>query len=81
MRLFYVVVAVLFLASCTSTDCAVDTDCVPAQCCHPTSCVGAGNAPDCAAVLCTAECAPDTMDCGQGRCGCINGNCQAVFGE
>ena len=59
--------------------CAAQGDCVPEQCCHPTSCVSKANAPDCAGVACTEECAPNTMDCGQGYCDCIDDKCEAVF--
>jgi hypothetical protein len=61
--------------------CASDADCVPAECCHPTSCVVASAAPDCAAVSCSAECQPGTLDCGQGECHCENGACQAFIGQ
>lgn len=60
-------------------ECERDTDCVPANCCHPNSCVPREEAPDCSAVSCTAECAPNTLDCGQGYCGCVNSKCSAVF--
>lgn len=59
--------------------CMQNSDCVPAQCCHPTSCVPREQAPDCTDVFCTMECAPGTMDCGQGYCACDNGNCIAVI--
>lgn len=61
-------------------DCAVDADCVPASCCHPNSCVPVAAQPDCAAVSCTADCQPDTMDCG-GRCSCEAGSCKAILGK
>ena len=59
--------------------CSADADCVPAQCCHPSTCVPASQAPDCADTMCTQECRPDTMDCGQGHCGCQDGACTAIF--
>ena len=59
--------------------CTVDADCVPAECCHPTSCVAANQAPDCADVICTLECRPNTMDCGQGHCACQDGQCAAII--
>lgn len=60
-------------------ECSVDADCVPAACCHPASCVPAANKPDCTDVMCTMQCAPDTLDCG-GRCTCEAGSCKAIFG-
>jgi hypothetical protein len=59
--------------------CQADADCVPATCCHPTSCVIASEAPDCAAVSCTDQCEDGTLDCGQGHCACQNGSCTAVI--
>ena len=55
-----------------------DVNCVPATCCHPTECVLEANAPDCSGILCSQECAPGTMDCGQGRCvfdATVEGSC------
>lgn len=53
-------------------DLSVDEDdqCVPATCCHPTQCVRKQFAPNCTGVVCTLECRPGTMDCGQGYCEC-----------
>ncbi|MCY1055846.1 hypothetical protein [Nannocystis sp. SCPEA4] len=59
-------------------ECAVDADCVPASCCHPASCVPAAQKPDCTDVMCTMQCAPNTMDCG-GRCACEAGSCKAIL--
>jgi len=61
-----------------ATECAVDADCVPASCCHPASCVPAAQKPDCTDVMCTMQCAPDTLDCG-GRCACDAGSCKAIL--
>lgn len=61
--------------------CSSDADCVPAQCCHPTSCVVASAAPNCADMSCTEECRGGTMDCGQGHCACQEGSCVAVIDE
>ncbi|MFH1510524.1 MAG: hypothetical protein ABIF10_02440 [Candidatus Woesearchaeota archaeon] len=74
---------VLLLAGCSTQpavqqECRTAADCVPAECCHPTSCTTAMERPDCAAIACTQECAPDTMDCGRGYCDCVNGKCTAV---
>jgi|GEM_PF-3120800 len=59
--------------------CAVDADCVPASCCHASTCAPVGEKPDCAAVSCTMDCQPNTMDCG-GRCACEAGSCKAILG-
>lgn len=61
-------------------DCSVDADCVPASCCHAASCVPAAQKPDCTDVMCTMQCAPDTMDCG-GRCACEAGSCKAILAQ
>ena len=57
--------------------CNTDSDCVAASCCHPDSCVNAESAPDCQGLMCTLECKPGTMDCGQGKCVCQNNECTA----
>ncbi len=59
--------------------CEVDEDCVPEQCCHPSSCINRAYAPNCKGVICSMECRPGTMDCGQGYCACIKNKCQAVI--
>lgn len=56
--------------------CQIDSDCVPATCCHPTTCVNKDYRPDCKGMFCTMECAPNTMDCGQGKCVCADNTCQ-----
>ncbi len=58
--------------------CAEDVDCVAATCCHASDVVNRYNAPDCAGVLCTANCEPDTLDCGQMVASCIEGECELV---
>ena len=59
--------------------CKMDEDCVPAQCCHPTSCINKDYKPDCSGIVCTMECAPNTMDCGQGKCVCVDNTCQVEW--
>ena len=56
-----------------------DLECVPATCCHPTECVPKSQEQDCAAVSCTAECEPGTLDCNQARCEALNGKCEVVL--
>lgn len=56
-------------------ECSADSDCVPAQCCHPTSCTAKHNAPDCKGIFCTEDCQSGTLDCGQGKCICDYGFC------
>ncbi|MFH0869403.1 MAG: hypothetical protein V1839_04205 [archaeon] len=53
--------------------CESDSDCVPAQCCHATSAVNKLYAPDCSDAVCSIECVPKTLDCGQGTVKCTNG--------
>ena len=85
MHVGLVLIAVL-LVSCNPTAsstkvCQTDSDCVPAQCCHATDAVNKGNAPDCTAMLCTLECAPGTIDCGQGSVACITGLCTVKYND
>ena len=60
-------------------ECDSDDHCIPAQCCHPTSCVPISQAPDCEGIMCTQECQGETMDCGQGSCVCVDGECQVEW--
>ena len=62
------------------TECSTDSDCIPAQCCHPTTCKAGKEQPECAAVLCSTECKPGTLDCG-GSCTCESGKCVAHYIE
>jgi len=64
----------------TSGKCTTDSDCVASECCHPTQCVTTDKQPDCAAVSCTAVCAPGTLDCG-GSCTCENEECIANLND
>lgn len=59
--------------------CQKNEDCVPAACCHPDSCVNKNYQPDCKGIVCTLECRPGTMDCGQGHCVCIDNICQVEW--
>ena len=56
-------------------ECLTNSDCVPASCCHPNSCVPIIEAPNCDEILCSQECKPGTLDCGQGNCACENNKC------
>ncbi len=58
------------------TACTIDSDCVPAQCCHPTSCINKQYKGVCT-VLCTQICM-GPVDCGAGRCGCVKGHCTVI---
>ena len=62
-----------------SLECRVDAECVPASCCHASSCVSAQKKPNCSGIYCTQECAPGTLDCGQGNCRCVKNKCETVF--
>ena len=59
--------------------CESSADCVSATCCHPDACINEDYQPDCKGILCTLECRPNTMDCGQGRCVCIDNTCQVEW--
>ncbi|VVB80680.1 Uncharacterised protein [uncultured archaeon] len=63
-----------------SADCVSDEDCVPAQCCHPTTCANSQSKGVCN-LLCTQDCVPGSLDCGQGSCKCINKKCSAVLNQ
>jgi len=67
-------------APCPGEECSSNSDCVPADCCHATSCVPAGQAPDCSGVACTMDCRPGTMDC-YGGCECQSSKCVARLSE
>jgi len=56
--------------------CTVNSDCVPAQCCHPTSCINRAFKGVCN-VACTASC-EGPIDCGAGHRGCVSGTCRVV---
>lgn len=64
-------------------DCSFDgfEKCVKASCCHASSCVLESNAPACSNIMCTMECALNTMDCGRGTCGFVKGNCEVIWNE
>jgi len=74
-----VAAAVLFIqkAGFSGLECYSDSDCVPATCCHPDSCVSYQKAPECSGMMCTEECKPNTLDCNQGSCLCQKGKCLA----
>jgi len=74
----------LFLTACSVPEnkvCSTDKDCVPDTCCHATGTINKENAPDCSGMLCTMNCEPNTLDCGQGEIKCINSGCQVVWKE
>jgi hypothetical protein len=68
------------IPSTSSERCSQDSDCVPAACCHPAACVVKSRAPNCAAMMCTMECRPKTLDCG-GHCTCVEGRCSAILSD
>jgi len=76
------ILVIVFVSGCSiqeDAECSSDSDCVPATCCHAAECVPAGEAPNCEGMMCTMECKPATLDCGQGSCKCIDNKCNAVF--
>lgn len=68
-------------ADIKTRECSTDEECVPASCCHAASCVINKRAPQCSGVYCTQVCLPDTLDCGQARCACVEKRCRAVNNE
>lgn len=59
-----------------SENASKELKCVPDSCCHPTSCVPEGQQADCSGIACTQECRQGTLDCGQGVCEAVNGECK-----
>ena len=57
-------------------ECTHDVDCVPAECCHPSGCTATAVKKPCN-LMCTASC-EGPLDCGAGRCGCVNGTCRVI---
>ena len=82
-----VMIVVLFLVSCATNEvpenklCSSDSDCVPASYCHANESVNSKFAPKCEGMLCTMECVPETLDCGQGEVKCVEKECKVVFKE
>ncbi len=54
--------------------CETDSDCVPAECCHPSECVNRGYMPDCFNISCDMSC-ETCLDCGGGECVCFMNEC------
>ena len=81
-----VLFAILLLVACANQaptssskkSCFVDSDCVPAACCHASHAVNKEFAPKCAGMFCSQECAPGTIDCGQGQIKCVKNECEVV---
>ena len=63
-----------------ASSCNADIECIPASCCHARSCVSVSEKPVCSGIRCTQSCEPDTLDCGQARCGCVQNKCTVVKG-
>ena len=61
-------------------ECVEPSDCVASSCCHAEGCVAKENAPNCEGVFCTMVCS-GPLDCGQGICGCVKGNCEVIQNE
>ena len=57
-------------------ECTRDADCVPVECCHPSGCSSIAAKQVCN-LMCTASC-EGPLDCGAGRCGCVNGTCSVI---
>ena len=60
------------------TECSSDSDCVPEQCCHPTTCMNRQFKTPCN-LLCTQVC-EGPIDCGAGKCACVDGKCGVSSG-
>ena len=81
MKIWFVILVLVLLVGCSSSEksCSKDTDCVAKTCCHATDAVNAKSGPNCKWMLCTAECVPKTIDCGQGSIKCVSGECKVVL--
>lgn len=81
-KIIFVLILLVLVNGCDNQQiekCKVNSDCVAAECCHPTNCVSKDKVPDCKGIMCTMECKPGTLDCGQGSCKCLNEKCEAVI--
>ena len=58
-----------------------EEECVAASCCHATECVLESEAPNCSDTVCSLNCEPGTLDCGQARCEYVDGECGVVKNE
>ena len=77
-------IVALLLVSCSPAipsqkSCSSDADCMKATCCHAKDAVNSKYAPDCSGQICTMDCEPDTLDCGQGSIQCLEQQCTAVI--
>ena len=81
--LIITLLSALFLISCTSaeTSCTLDADCTADACCHATGAVNKDYSPDCKGKICTLQCEPGTLDCGQGQVKCLENKCTVVLNE
>lgn len=88
-RDFYILIIVIIVSiiiyflipkSLKIQECQIDSDCVPASCCHPSSCVPKEQKPDCEGLLCSMNC-EGPLDCGAGSCGCKNNKCGVIPNE
>lgn len=77
--IFLIVIAIYFLIpkSPEIQECQIDSDCVPASCCHPNSCVPINQKPICEDVFCTMNC-EGPLDCEAGHCGCVKDKCKVI---
>ncbi|NOR84670.1 hypothetical protein GQ473_00990 [archaeon] len=84
-KMLFLLFVIVAISGCTSNDDTNTTNttqylvCVPATCCHPIACVPEDQAPDCSNVMCTMDCQPGTMDCGQGYCAVVNNKCTVIW--
>ncbi len=77
------IIVAIIRSSCSSIPpekrCSIDSDCIPAACCHATDIVNKEYAPNCKDQLCTLDCQPNTLDCGQGQVKCIQKQCTTIL--
>ena len=90
MKIYFLLILVFIaflLVSCSDGSsnipedkrCSVDSDCVKATCCHAAETVNIEFGLDCGKQMCTQECVPATLDCGQGEIKCVDGSCTILY--
>ena len=61
-----------------SVYCETAMDCSAATCCHASEAVNNAYAPNCEGDMCSLNCEPNTLDCGQMKIDCIENRCSVI---
>ncbi len=54
--------------------CELDSDCIPEECCHPTTCINVDFRLNCSDANCSESC-ESVLDCSRGECVCFDNEC------